>query len=245
MRRRGRPRGGRPSSAAATRGADHGPDPGRSRRRGPDAVPAWSRSTPRSPAVRPCSPRTAQCRRLSCSRRLSRPGRSRGLPEAVRRRPHPDGARREAPAAGLRGLSPFGLTGPWRDHPAARSSCRRPLRSCCPTAPRTIRRCRRSSRRRLRRGGADRDRDCRSTVRAGHLGLGQFLDQAEFDALAAFAGTLLPSYFLSGGPPRRLGNRHAMAAPWNTYRTADSWVVIGTMNEIEFRALCSAMAERT
>jgi crotonobetainyl-CoA:carnitine CoA-transferase CaiB-like acyl-CoA transferase len=139
-------------------------------------------------------------------------------------------------------LSPFGLTGPWRDRPGGEIAVQAagsvllsngteddpPLPAGIPIAA---------------YGGA-------ILAVIGILGalyerevsgLGQFLDQAEFDALVAFSGTLLPTYFLSRGPLRRLGNRHAMAAPWNTYRTADSWVVVCTMNDTQFRALCAAI----
>jgi crotonobetainyl-CoA:carnitine CoA-transferase CaiB-like acyl-CoA transferase len=139
-------------------------------------------------------------------------------------------------------LSPFGLTGPWRDHPGGEIVVQAaasvllsngaeddpPLSAGIPIAA---------------YGGAVLTAIgiAGALYERGISGLGQFLDQAEFDALVVFAGTLLPSYFLSGLPLRRLGNRHAMAAPWNTYRTADSWVVICTMNDTQFRALCSAV----
>jgi crotonobetainyl-CoA:carnitine CoA-transferase CaiB-like acyl-CoA transferase len=74
-----------------------------------------------------------------------------------------------------------------------------------------------------------------------HSDRGQFIDHAEYDSMVAFSGTLLPRYFLTGQASRRLGNRHGMAAPWNAYPTRDSWLIICTMNDIQFRALAEAI----
>lgn len=70
-------------------------------------------------------------------------------------------------------------------------------------------------------------------------GLGQLIDLSEYDALVTFLGTLLPTYFLTGQPFRRIGNRHPMSSPWNAYRTADGWVVLSTMGQSQWRTLLS------
>jgi len=59
-------------------------------------------------------------------------------------------------------------------------------------------------------------------------GRGQWLDLAVVDCLIALLGNFMPSYFLSGRSPKRLGNRHTIAAPWNLYSTADGYAVICT-----------------
>ncbi len=59
-------------------------------------------------------------------------------------------------------------------------------------------------------------------------GRGQWLDLAVVDCLVALLGNFIPSYFLSGRSPKRIGNRHTIAAPWNLYPTADGYVVICT-----------------
>lgn len=59
-------------------------------------------------------------------------------------------------------------------------------------------------------------------------GRGQWLDIAAVDCLVALLGNFIPSYFLSGRSPKRIGNRHTIAAPWNLYPTADGYVVICT-----------------
>lgn len=68
-------------------------------------------------------------------------------------------------------------------------------------------------------------------------GLGQLIDMAEYDVLITLQGTLLPSYFLTGKPFVRIGNRHGMAAPWNAYETSDGWIVICTMGQSQWGAL--------
>lgn len=62
----------------------------------------------------------------------------------------------------------------------------------------------------------------------GRSGRGQWLDLAAVDCLVALLGNFVPSYFLSGRSPKRIGNRHTIAAPWNLYPTADGYVVICT-----------------
>lgn len=57
-------------------------------------------------------------------------------------------------------------------------------------------------------------------------GLGQTVRIALDDALVAMLGNFIPSFFLTGKLPSRIGNRHTIAAPWNLYPTADGDVVI-------------------
>lgn len=57
-------------------------------------------------------------------------------------------------------------------------------------------------------------------------GLGQIVSVNLEDALVALLGNFMPSYFLTGKLPSRIGNRHTIAAPWNLYPTADGAVVI-------------------
>lgn len=59
-------------------------------------------------------------------------------------------------------------------------------------------------------------------------GRGQSIDLALIDCITAILGNFLPSYFLSGKEPKRIGNRHTIAAPWNLYPASDGAVVICT-----------------
>ncbi|GAY22219.1 CaiB/BaiF CoA-transferase family protein [Sphingobium fuliginis] len=57
---------------------------------------------------------------------------------------------------------------------------------------------------------------------------GQSIDLAVIDCITAILGNFLPSYFLSSKEPKRIGNRHTIAAPWNLYPASDGAVVICT-----------------
>ena len=59
-------------------------------------------------------------------------------------------------------------------------------------------------------------------------GRGQCIDLGVMDCLVALLGNFIPSYFLKGGSPKRVGNRHTTAAPWNLYPTSDRYIVICT-----------------
>jgi succinyl-CoA--D-citramalate CoA-transferase len=71
---------------------------------------------------------------------------------------------------------------------------------------------------------------------------GATLDVALFDAAISLLTAGFPSYFLSGESPRGIGNRHSMAAPWNTYPCRDGWVVVCAGNETTWQRLVAAIA---
>lgn len=75
-------------------------------------------------------------------------------------------------------------------------------------------------------------------------GLGQLVEVASTDCLVALLGNFIPSFFLSGRAPKRIGNRHTIAAPWNLYPAADGGVVIctGTGGSTWWRTITTAMA---
>lgn len=81
--------------------------------------------------------------------------------------------------------------------------------------------------------------DLRSKAASGG---GARLDLAMFDAAISLLTSAFPAYFLSGSAPQGLGNRHSMAAPWNTYRCRDGWVVICAGNEPTWQRLVTALA---
>jgi len=57
---------------------------------------------------------------------------------------------------------------------------------------------------------------------------GQWLDVSVVGCLVGLLGNFMPSYFLSGRSPKRVGNRHIIAAPWNIYPSTDGHLVICT-----------------
>src|SRR5690606_31203322 len=54
---------------------------------------------------------------------------------------------------------------------------------------------------------------------------------SQVNMLRTFLTTLVPHYLLTGQDPPRIGNRHALTAPWNSYPALDGWVVMATMGE--------------
>ena len=72
-------------------------------------------------------------------------------------------------------------------------------------------------------------------------GRGGRLDIATFDAAVTMLTAAFPAYFLSGRSPPGIGNRHSMAAPWNTYRCANGWTVICAGNEPTWQRLIVAI----
>lgn len=139
-------------------------------------------------------------------------------------------------------ISPYGLTGPLRDVPATELTLQSqagltaatgedgqptvtttvPLAACTAALSGLI------------------------TITAGLIGRnrgggGDYFDIAEFDGLLTHVGTLLPRVALSGEPPHRVGNRHGMAAPWNSYPCRDRHIVVCTMGEAMWRRLAASI----
>jgi CoA:oxalate CoA-transferase len=75
--------------------------------------------------------------------------------------------------------------------------------------------------------------------RAG--GPAALLDVSVYDAALAFQSASLPAYWLSGTAPAPIGNRHSMAAPWNSFRCADGWAIICAGNHPTWVRLCEAI----
>ena len=72
-------------------------------------------------------------------------------------------------------------------------------------------------------------------------GRGGRLDIATFDAAISMLTAAFPAYFLTGRSPPGIGNRHSMAAPWNTYRCENGWTVICAGNEPTWQRLLQAI----
>jgi CoA:oxalate CoA-transferase len=78
-------------------------------------------------------------------------------------------------------------------------------------------------------------------MRKRRNGAASLLDCNGLAAATAFMTTALPSYFLSGEAPVGIGNRHAMAAPWNTFPCSDGWLALCAGNEPSWRRLCATI----
>jgi CoA:oxalate CoA-transferase len=61
-------------------------------------------------------------------------------------------------------------------------------------------------------------------------GAGCRIDLAMFDALLAMMPLATTRYLATGNVPQRVGNRHALSAPFGAFRTGDGHVVVAVLN---------------
>jgi crotonobetainyl-CoA:carnitine CoA-transferase CaiB-like acyl-CoA transferase len=71
---------------------------------------------------------------------------------------------------------------------------------------------------------------------------GSLLDACLFDTALAFQTAAIPAFFLAGKAPSGIGNRHTMAAPWNSFACGDGWIVVCAGNAPTWARLCEAIA---
>lgn len=67
-------------------------------------------------------------------------------------------------------------------------------------------------------------------------GAGQSVEVALYDVAISTLTTFMTAHY-AGNVPRRLGNGHGMAVPWNAYPTADGWILICSTNDAQWRRL--------
>ncbi|UCH74676.1 MAG: CoA transferase [Rhodospirillales bacterium] len=72
-------------------------------------------------------------------------------------------------------------------------------------------------------------------------GRGQYLDIAMTDSLFAMMVTALSLQLYGDAPPRRIGNRHPMSAPYDSFEARDGHVIIASANDAIFRRLAEAI----
>ncbi|MBW3560143.1 MAG: CoA transferase [Proteobacteria bacterium] len=80
-------------------------------------------------------------------------------------------------------------------------------------------------------------------LHARATGQGQHIDMALFDVQAAMLANQAANFFVSGEPPRRMGNAHPNLAPYQPFLTRDGELVIAVGNDAQFRALCRALGD--
>jgi CoA:oxalate CoA-transferase len=72
-------------------------------------------------------------------------------------------------------------------------------------------------------------------------GRGCRIDLAMFDALLAMMPTATCRYLSTGEIPKRVGNRHALSAPFGAFRTGDGYAVVAVLNERLFERFCAVI----
>ncbi|MEE9264273.1 MAG: CoA transferase [Vicinamibacteria bacterium] len=72
-------------------------------------------------------------------------------------------------------------------------------------------------------------------------GKGQKVDVALFDSVLATLCYQAQGYLLTGEVPERLGNRHPSLSPYETFQTADGYVIVGVGNDSLWVSFCRAV----
>jgi len=65
----------------------------------------------------------------------------------------------------------------------------------------------------------------------GSSGKGQHVDISMLDCQVSMLNYMATMYFLSGKDPYPIGNSHFVHVPYNTFRTADGWIVIAVITD--------------
>lgn len=74
-----------------------------------------------------------------------------------------------------------------------------------------------------------------------HTGRGQHIDIALLDSIVQFGANQIATYFITGKQPKRVGNAHVNLAPYQSFKTADGYMIVGAGNDGQWRKLCEAM----
>jgi formyl-CoA transferase/CoA:oxalate CoA-transferase len=72
-------------------------------------------------------------------------------------------------------------------------------------------------------------------------GRGQYVETSLLDAAVAGMSYHGLAYLISGRPPARLGNAHPAMAPYQTFATADGYLILGVANDGLWRRFCRAV----
>ncbi len=148
----------------------------------------------------------------------------------------------EHPRLVVASLSGFGQTGPWRDRPSydiiTQAASGFMSLTGFPDDPPT------------RGGGSLGDyvqglfgaiAVLGALVARDRTGRGQALDVSSQDAMFSLLDQWPSIFAASGRLPKRVGNRHLAAVPYDAYRAKDGFLVIAVASNKLFRQLCAAM----
>jgi len=74
-------------------------------------------------------------------------------------------------------------------------------------------------------------------------GRGRYIDVAMLDAMLALQPVMVARTCALGVAPQRVGNRHALSAPFGSFRAADADIVLAVLNNKLFSALAHAIEQ--
>jgi crotonobetainyl-CoA:carnitine CoA-transferase CaiB-like acyl-CoA transferase len=68
------------------------------------------------------------------------------------------------------------------------------------------------------------------------------VEVAMFDAAFSMLSTFLPTH-ITGGAPRRIGNRHPSMSPWNAYHARDGWLLLCSASDEMWGRACEVVGK--
>ncbi len=74
-------------------------------------------------------------------------------------------------------------------------------------------------------------------------GLGQHLDISMLDSMLQLQPLVAARLYATGETPTRVGNRHALSAPFGVFDSNDASFVLAVLNDKLFKALCTVMGQ--
>jgi crotonobetainyl-CoA:carnitine CoA-transferase CaiB-like acyl-CoA transferase len=72
-------------------------------------------------------------------------------------------------------------------------------------------------------------------------GVGQHIDMSLLDCQVAMGGNQAVGYLTTGKPPRRYGNEHPSIVPYQTFATADGYIIVAAGNDGQWQRYCTAI----
>jgi len=74
-----------------------------------------------------------------------------------------------------------------------------------------------------------------------NTGMGQYVDVSLVDSVVSSMETIIQLYLVEGRIPGRIGNRYEFIYPYDSFETADGWVVIGVGGDEVWKRFCKAI----
>ena len=82
-----------------------------------------------------------------------------------------------------------------------------------------------------------------AVIHRDHTGEGQYIDMSLLDTQIAVMANVSSAYLCSGEIPRRWGNASPIIVPYQTFPTADGWMIVASGNDSQFRHFVTAGGE--
>jgi len=78
-----------------------------------------------------------------------------------------------------------------------------------------------------------------AVVHRDHTGEGQYIDMSLLDTQVAMMANVSSAYLTTGELPKRSGNQSPIIVPYQTFPTADGWMIVAAGNDTQYRQFVS------